>query len=298
MRPATNPLLPSLENRAALPIWELRPGLSLPKNLVDARILFDMLPRRELLHSIRLVAAAVCACLAISCHRQPDSAGGDPDSGLAGEPEQFSATVIRSLEDGAERDLRVTRIFKSGDLRREEWIEQGESRAVIWRADLGKSYLLDLDRRLYVESDSRPDTALRPERESTSSESAAAPEESEARSSALIRDGVTAESVERSVGSAPLPVGVESRSLSDRTIDGHPCAVIERRETFASGHVEVTTCFRARDLRGLAIRIEIGPVTGTNGAKLVTKWRDILIDVPADVFVVPSDFKKVDKLMR
>jgi hypothetical protein len=257
-----------------------------------------MLPSRELVPSIRLIALAVCACLAIACQRQPDSIGGHPDTGLAGEPEQFSATVVRSIEDGAERDLSVTRIFKSGDLRREEWIEQSESRAVIWRADLGKSYLLDLDRRLYVESDIRPDSALRPERESTSSERAAAPAESEARSSALIPDEVRAEAVERAVGSAPLPVRVESRSLSDRTIDGHPCAVIESRETFAGGHVEVTTCFRARDLRGLAIRIEIGPITGTNGAKLITKWRDILVDVPADAFVVPSDFRKVDKLMR
>ena len=226
---------------------------------------------------------AVCACLAVACHRQPDSIGGDDDTGLAGEPEQFSATVVRSLEDGAERDLSVTRVFKSGDLRREEWIEQGESRAFIWRADLGKSYLLDLDRRLYVERDNRPDAALRPESESTSS---------------AVSDGVRAEAVERAVGAASLPVRVESRPLSDRTIDGHPCAVLERREIFTGGHVEVTTCFRARDLRGLAIRVENGPVTGTNGAKLITKWRDILIDVPADAFVVPSDFKKVDKLMR
>jgi hypothetical protein len=251
-----------------------------------------------LVPSIKLVAAAVCACLAIACHRPPDSTGGDPDTGLAGEPEQFSATVVRSLEDAAERDLSVTRIFKSGDLRREEWIEQGEPRAVIWRADLGKSYLLDLDRRLYVESDIRPDAALRPESESTSSEGTAAPTESEAPSSALIRGGVRAEAVERAVGSAPLPVRVESRPLSDRTIDGHPCAVLESREIFTGGHVEVTTCFRARDLGGLAIRVEIGPVTGTNGAKLITKWRDILLDVPADTFAVPSDFRKVDRLMR
>jgi hypothetical protein len=256
-----------------------------------------MLPRRELVLSIRLVALAVCACLAIACHRKPDSFGGDPDTGIAGEPEQFSATVVRSLEDGAERDLSVTRIFKSGDLRREEWIEQGESRAVIWRADLGKSYLLDLDRRLYVESEIRPDSSLRPESESTNSERAAAPAKS-VRNSALSPDGVRVEAVERAVGTEPLPVRVESRSLSDRTIDGHPCAVIERRETFAGDHVEVTTCFRARDLRGLAIRVEMGPAAGTSGAKLVTKWRDILFDVPADAFVVPSDFRKVDKLMR
>jgi hypothetical protein len=257
-----------------------------------------MLPRCELVLSMRLVALAVCACLAIACHRQPESMGGDPDTGLAGEPEQFSATVVRSLEDGAERDLSVTRIFKSGDLRREEWIEQGESRAVIWRVDLGKSYLLDLDRRLYVESDVRPDSSLRPESESTNSETTAAPAKSEARNSALSPDGVRVEAIERAFGSAPLPVRVESRSLSDRTIDGHPCAVIERRETFAGDHVEVTTCFRARDLRGLAIRVEMGPVTGTSGAKLVTKWRDILFDVPADAFVVPSDFRKVDKLTQ
>jgi hypothetical protein len=39
MRPAPNPPLPSLENRAALPIWELRPGPSLldfPIGSIDA----------------------------------------------------------------------------------------------------------------------------------------------------------------------------------------------------------------------------------------------------------------------
>ncbi|HSO75033.1 MAG TPA: hypothetical protein VLU47_09355, partial [Blastocatellia bacterium] len=98
---------------------------------------------------------AVCVCIAIACHRQPGAVD-DPGAEISGEPEQFSAIIVYAVDDGIERELRVTRIFKSGDLRREEWIERGESRASIWRPDLGKAYLLDVEGHCYLESDATP----------------------------------------------------------------------------------------------------------------------------------------------
>ena len=247
---------------------------------------------------ISLATVAVYVCIAIACHRQ-SGAVDDPGSEPFGEPEQFSATIVCAVDDGVERELSVTRIFKSGNLRREEWIEQGESRALIWRPDLGKTHLLDIEGRCYVESDITPDDALKVGSESTASQNPLPEVEPAGRSSASVsRDSIAAETVDRAFDHAPSPVRVENRRLADQTIDGHPCAVFERRENFAGNHTEVTTTFRARDLNGLAIRIETGLGGGTKGTKLITRWRDIRVDVPADVFSVPPEFRRVDKLPR
>jgi hypothetical protein len=247
---------------------------------------------------ISLAVVAVCLCIVIACHRQSgvvdDSAGE-----LSGEPEQFSATVVCAVDDGVERELSVTRIFKSGSLMREEWIEQGQSRALIWRPDLGKAHLLDIEGRCYVESDITPDVtpaaALKVGGESNARQNRLpADRSSESNSS----DTIAGEAVDRVFDHMTSPVRVENRRLADQTIDGHLCAVFERREVFGGDHIEVTTTFRARDLNGLAIRIETGPEARTEGAKLITRWRDIHGDVPAEVFTVPPDFRKVDKLPR
>ena len=239
--------------------------------------------------SVKLAAVAVCVCFAIACHRRQD-----PDEAeLTGEPEQFSAIVVHWVDDGVERELDVTRIFKSGNLRREEWLEQGGSRALIWRPDLGRMYLLDVDGRGYVETDITPSDALKPGQETNTSQDA----EYAARRSASVRgDQVRGEAVDRAFDDSPSPVRIETRSLPDQTIDGHPSAVIERRTVFANDYVETTVTFRARDFNGLAIRVETGPGAGTKGSKLITSWRDIRRDVPADVFDVPPDFRRVDKL--
>lgn len=248
---------------------------------------------------ISLAVATVCVCIAISCRRP--AAVDDPGTELSGEPEQFSATIVHAVDDGVERELSVTRIFKSGNLRREEWIEQGESRALIWRLDLGKTYLLDIEGRCYVESGIAPDiTSDNALNESTVSQNRSPEGELMYQSSASgSRDEIAGELVDRALDHPPSPVHVENRRLSDRTIDGHPCAVFERREVFAGNHSSVTTIFRARDLNGLAIRIETtGPGEASEGAKLITKWLDFRGDVPPDVFTVPADFRRVDKLPR
>jgi hypothetical protein len=75
---------------------------------------------------------------------------------IAGEPNRYSATVIRTLDDGTKREVSTSREFRSGELRREEWTEEGRHLALIWLPDPGKAFLLDLDAKTYqeVESDS------------------------------------------------------------------------------------------------------------------------------------------------
>jgi hypothetical protein len=247
--------------------------------------------------SIKLTAVAIGVCLAIACNRRPEPIDAEP----AGEPERFSATIFSTVsdaaDDGVERELSVTRIFKSDNLRREEWTEQDESRALIWRPDLGKSYLLDIGRRCYIETDLTPNDALKAASEPTARPTPLPESESADRSSASVKgDPVKGDAVDRAFDDSPAPVRVEARSLPDQSIDGHPCAVLERRAIFAGDYVEVTVTFRARDLNGLAIRVETGPGIGAKGSKLITRWKDIYRDVPADVFTVPPDFRRVDKL--
>ncbi len=245
---------------------------------------------------------AFCVLIATACHRQP-AAVDAPAEELSGEPERFSATIFIAVDDGVEREVSVTRIFKSGDLRREEWIEQHESRALIWRPDLGKTYLLDIERRCYVESDTAPSNgshnAVKAWSESTASDDRSPEVEPAGRSSASASRGSLArEAVDRVFDRAPSPLRVETRRLADQTIDGHPCTVFERREIFTGNQVEVTTTFRARDLNGLAIRIETGLDARTEGSKLITRLRDISREVLADAFAVPPDFRRVNRLPR
>lgn len=245
---------------------------------------------------------ALCLCVSIACHRQPRAVD-DLGAELSGELDQFSATVVCAVDDGVERELSVTRIFKSGDLRREEWSEQGGSRALIWRPDLGKTYLLDIEARCYVESEITPeitfDDALKAGSESTASGNRSPEVESADRNSASVRrDAIAGEAVDRAFDLAPSPLRVENRRLTDQTVDGHPCAVLERREFFTGDKIELTTTFRARDLDGFVIRIEAGLGAGTDGPRLITSWRDIRRDVQPGVFTVPPDFRRVDRLPR
>lgn len=250
---------------------------------------------------ISLAMVMVCVFLALACHRKPGAID-NPALELSGEPEQFSATIVFAVEDdGNERELNATRIFKSGDLRREEWIEEGEPRALIWRPDLGKTYLLDIKERCYVESDTTltSDNILKMEIESLASQNRSRVAEAADRSSASInRDAIAAAAVDRAFDHAPPPLRVETLRLADQTIDGHPCTVFERREIFSGDHIEVSATFRASDLNGLTIRTETGLGAGTQGTKLIKVWRDVRLDVPVDVFSVPADFRRVDRLPR
>ena len=193
-----------------------------------------------------------------------------------GEPEQYSATVIRTVEDGTGREVSVTRVARSGEWFRQEWTEQGHERALILRPDLGKSFLIFPADRTYVESESITGVAQTGE---------GGLEQPERGASSPI-DPVE---IDRAVGDAPTPAQVETRALPDQTVDGYGCAVTERRTVFDDGRAEVTRSFRARELAGLALRVEIE----SQDIKIINERRDIETRVPPDRFAVPADFKKV-----
>jgi hypothetical protein len=162
----------------------------------------------------------------------------------------------------------------------EEWSEQGEARALIHRPDLGKSFQLFLDNRTYTESEA---TAARAE---NGAENGAEPSPRDVLGAG---DRVSSDQIERAFGDAPAPASVTTRALADQTIEGYSCAVTEERATLEDGRAEVTRLFRARELAGLALRVEVE--SGT--LKIVTERRDIQTRVPLEKFDVPADFRKV-----
>ncbi|HVG21005.1 MAG TPA: hypothetical protein VNI02_18290 [Blastocatellia bacterium] len=223
----------------------------------------------------------------------------DVDPGVAGEPENYSATVVRSIDDGTEREASVTRVARSGELRREEWTEQAGRRALIWRPDRAKAFLLDLDKRMYVELPLSFAVGRGLETDAPRAEAGqamASDDTNITRASDEARRAVDPEAVERAVGDAPSPERVETRWLADQTIENHVCRVSEQRAIFSGGHAEITRTFRAVDLGGLAIRIETVAEPRDGGAKVIISRRDIRTDVSPDEFVVPAEFRKVDKL--
>src|SRR5262249_32267495 len=65
-----------------------------------------------------------------------------------GEPEIYSATLTRTAVNGGWRQQEVSKVERRGDWRREDWTDPGGRRAQILRPDLGKGYILDLDRQI------------------------------------------------------------------------------------------------------------------------------------------------------
>lgn len=194
---------------------------------------------------------------------------------IAGEPHRYSATVIRTVDDGTKREVSTSREFRSGELRRQEWTEEGRHLALIWVPDSGKEFLLDLDAKTYEEIESASgerDTLL-------ASAEANQPE-----------------AIDRAVDDAPTPEQIETHVLPDQTIDGHSCSVYEQRAKFPDGHTEITRTFRARDLAGLLLRVESLSDSGT--VAVITERRDVSIDFADDIFAVPADYRKSKNAAR
>jgi hypothetical protein len=230
-------------------------------------------------HKSSLTLLLLALLSANGCRTHAPIAGNEVELVQQSEPEEYSATIIRTVDAS---EVSVTRIARSGEMRREEWSEQGGARALISRPDMGKAFLLDLDKQIYVEMDSSPNASRQSEINS-SNESTARDDES----------GVRPDALERAFDDAPLPSRVEARALEDQTIENQSCKVFEQRAIFDDGHIEVTKVFCARDLNNLAIRIEM---QSEGGVKVITERRDVKTKVAPDQFVVPSGFKKVDRL--
>lgn len=237
------------------------------------------------------ILVAMSVVLTNGCRNRVPPSDGDSNVEPAGEPEQYSATVVRIVEDGTSRETSVSREARSGEKRREEWTEEGQNRALIWRPDLGKSFLLDLDGRAYVEFEitsghlpEAPTGASNPH-DVSSARNAAGPDVADS----------TVQAIDHDFGDTQPPTRVETRVLATAVIDGHSCAVYEQRAIFRDRHVETTRMFRARDLSGLVLRVESEAAQGS--PRVITERRDVRIDVAPDTFSVPADFKKVEELL-
>ncbi|HMG36590.1 MAG TPA: hypothetical protein VKM94_21815 [Blastocatellia bacterium] len=160
------------------------------------------------------------------------------------------------------REVNVTRVACSGAMRREEWKANGEERALIWRPDLGKSFLLDLGQKTYTES--------------KVSEDRSAPPESDL------------EAVERELTDSQSPDSVQSRMLPDEKIEGRQCAVYETRVVYVGGSSEVIRTHRDKET-GLILRQEISEASGRS---VVTERKEVTLSVSPDMFEVPADFKR------
>jgi hypothetical protein len=233
---------------------------------------------------------------AVSCRAPVKPQPEEDATAVAGEPETYSATIVRSLEDGGRNEVTETRVMRSGDMRREEWLEQGERRALVVRYDTGKSFLLSLDKQLYVESELTTDFAEKSKENSPLKNPGNAPlaSDNEKPGSDTNRQSSAVDFVEDDFSEEPTKI--ETRALPDETIANQLCKVVERRMSFADGRTETMKRFRAESLSGLTIKTEMESLSPQSRIKIITEWRDIKLEVSAEAFAVPANFKKVQSL--
>ncbi len=239
-----------------------------------------------------LIAAAMSVVLISGCRHRAQPGDGDSNTEASGEPEQYSATVVRIVEDGTTRETNISREARSGEQRREEWTQNGQNRALIWRPDIGKAFLLDLDARAYVEID----VTAAPLPESRAGASNQHDVSSTQNPADLDVKDSNVQAIDQYFSDTQPPERVETQALSPAVIDGHPCVVYQKRAIFRDGHTETTRRFRARDLSGLLLRVETEAEPGR--ARVITERREVRIEVAPDTFIVPADFKRVEKLPR
>ncbi|MEW6126998.1 MAG: hypothetical protein AB1757_08165 [Acidobacteriota bacterium] len=247
----------------------------------------------KLKRAILCVTLLFTACSA--CRFQSQSSSANPAQDFAGEPEKYSATVVRLIESDAGREETISRIVVSPDGRREEWTDASGKRALIFRPDLQKSFLLDLDNNLYVENDFTQTGATgeinKPSQPNSNrqTENAENPSAQQTTSQSIEPDFLTDEFQEE-------PVNIDSMSLPDETIRGFVCHVSEQNRTFADGRAERQKAFRARSLNNLLIKSESETISPNRRIKITLERRDIKFDVSANEFTVPTGFKKVERL--
>jgi len=226
--------------------------------------------------------------LLIACRNTARKTGTEIEP--AGEPENYSATVIRIVDEGARRETTTTVVARSGERRREEWTEEGHARVLILRPEDGKSFVLDLDSRTYVELDTGSGITKTSQSAGTNSAQFPATQSNEATDIQY----ATALGIDHYFSDNQPPSHLEVRNLPDKVIDGHSCAVIEIRAAYEDGHTETTRRFIATDLSRLILRVECE--SDQSNTKVVTERRNVSLNVSDDAFVIPADFKKVDKL--
>ena len=202
----------------------------------------------------------------------------DSEIEATGEPEHYSATVVRIADD----QTTVGRESRDGEKRRQEWTENGHNRALIWSTDVGKAFLLDLDRRTYIE------IALNDKR---------SPQPGSVTPPIPVEPGGidnTIQAIDQYFAEKAPPTRVETQTLAPAVIDGRTCIVHQQIASFPDGHTETTRRFYSRELSGLVLRLE--SETDNGRIRVITERRDIRLEVAPDAFEIPAGFKKVETL--
>ena len=249
-----------------------------------------------------IALSTLLLCALVGCH---SSNNGKPsDAAQSGGPETYSAMVVRTTNSGGRQQTEQSRVAISGGLSREEWTDQGERRALILRPDLGKSYLLWLDKGTYTESSLESNGADGPvDKSKTASKSASQPG-AKAKSAKVVNNAPGPESssatpdqgvADWALEAAVQPLRTEERELPPETIDNHNCRVTEQLAYFADGHAERTVTYRATDLQGLALRVESESGSGADHSTVLTERHDIRLEVSPNEFSVPADFKRIER---
>jgi hypothetical protein len=216
----------------------------------------------------RLAAALALLAFVAACSPKPAPAPPPDPATVAGrEPESYSATVVRTFERGDERTVAETRFARDGGRVREEWIEARGRLAALVRPDLDRTFLVDLDRNVYVETAMAP-----PEPDASAVEGEAFDE--------LFHGSVPEATVERVRG------GVED-------VNGYACVVVRSRIEAPSGGTSEATVWEAGDLGGLALRSE---VRGPQGDRVVTELRDLRVPADPALFELPPGSRRVHAL--
>jgi hypothetical protein len=238
-----------------------------------------------------LLCLTGCLLIDTACrHNAPPSRDERLSSGAG--PEQYSARVVRTVEQDGRNDSVESRICVSGQMIREDWAEQGEKRALIIRPDLGESYLLFLDKGEYIASGLNRDAQFPAGDGATQIHRRDnGPEPPTGDSTAPQVDPVAIES-DMSPGAAAA--NVTDQPLPDASIDNHPCKVSERRVILPDGTTEITRTYKAKDLSGMTIRTESESDGKGRHLRVVTEWRDIQTAVLQAVFDLPTGFRKRD----
>ena len=232
---------------------------------------------------LRVSLLAMLAALASGCRSSAPPASNRPEPEIPGEPQTYSAVVSRSFDDGARREGTVSLFARLGEKVREQWTQDGETLVSLWRPDLGKVYLLSLERRIYVESELNGD--WKPEVQSAITGGAGTPR-------------LDPDEFDRAFDYEDASERVETEELPEETVDGRSCRVVRQRSVFANGLIETIKTYRAPDLEGMAIRVESETEDGTARIKVLTERRDVRTDVTADQFEIPAGFKPVNSLSR
>ncbi len=238
---------------------------------------------------------AVTAALMSGCRTSTNPPQGRAGAEVSGEPHNYSAIVSRTLDDGARKEVTLSRFARLGEMLREQWNQDGETLVSIWRPDLGKVFFLSLERRAYVESDLSGDRT--PGGQSASPGSSDGP--LNGRRDNLLpgkRPTLDPDEVDRAFEYESAPEQVETEELPEEVIDGRSCRVFRQRAVFANGLIETTTTFRSPDLEGLAIRVESETEGAAARIKVLTERREVRTDVTPDQFEIPSAFKRVNSL--